>query len=83
MNTLVSLGTSVAFRWSAYATIWPAPGRQVYFDAVLLMSAFCCWARALEARAKRRALSALDSLSRLRPATARRIRDGVAGRGAA
>jgi Cu+-exporting ATPase len=33
--------------------------------------------KSLEGRAKRRALAALDSLSRLRPATARRIRDGV------
>ena len=33
--------------------------------------------KALEARAKRRALAALDSLSRLRPVTARRIRDKV------
>jgi Cu+-exporting ATPase len=77
MNTLVSLGTSVAFVWSAYATLWPAPERQVYFDAVLLIVGFLLLGKALEARAKRRALSALDSLSRLRPATARRIRDGA------
>jgi Cu+-exporting ATPase len=25
MNTLVSLGTGVAFAYSAYATVWPAP----------------------------------------------------------
>ena len=31
MNTLVSLGTGVAFAYSAYATIWPAADRQVYF----------------------------------------------------
>src|SRR6185503_15927242 len=36
MNTLVSLGTGVAFAYSAYATISPAPDREVYFDAVLL-----------------------------------------------
>ncbi len=77
MNTLVSLGTSVAFLWSAYATRWPAPGRQVYFDAVLLIVGFLLLGKALEARAKHRALSALDSLSRLRPVTARRIHDGV------
>jgi Cu+-exporting ATPase len=77
MNTLVSLGTGVAFLYSAYATIWPAGGRQVYFDAVLLIIGFLLLGKALEARAKRRALAALDSLSRLRPATARRIRDGV------
>jgi len=77
MNTLVGLGTSVAFAYSAYATIWPAPGRQVYFDAVLLIIGFLLLGKSLEGRAKRRALAALDSLSRLRPATARRIRDGV------
>jgi len=75
MNTLVSLGTSVAFFYSAYATIWPAPGRQVYFDAVLLIVGFLLLGKSLEARAKRRALAALDSLSRLRPETARRIVD--------
>jgi Cu+-exporting ATPase len=77
MNTLVSLGTGVAFAYSAYATIWPAPGREIYLDAVLLILGFLLLGKTLEARAKRRALAALDSLSRLRPATARRIRDGV------
>ena len=77
MNTLVSLGTGVAFVYSAYATIRPAPGREVYFDAVLLIVGFLLLGKALEGRAKRRALAALDSLSRLRPVTARRIRDRV------
>ena len=77
MNTLVSLGTSVAFLYSAYATIWPSPDRNVYYDAVLLILGFLLLGKALEARAKRRALGALDSLSRLRPATARRLVDGV------
>lgn len=77
MNTLVSLGTGVAFGWSAYATMFPAPGRMVYFDAVLLILGFLLLGKSLEARAKHRALSALDSLSRLRPATARRVIDGA------
>jgi Cu+-exporting ATPase len=77
MNTLVGLGTGVAYAWSAFATIWPAPGRQVYFDAVLLIVGFLLLGKALEARAKRSAVAALDSLSRLRPVTARRIRNGV------
>jgi Cu+-exporting ATPase len=77
MNTLVSLGTGVAFAYSAFAAIRPASGRQVYFDAVLLILGFLLLGKSLEGRAKRRALAALDSLSRLRPATARRIRDGV------
>jgi Cu+-exporting ATPase len=77
MNTLVSLGTGVAFAYSAYATIWPRSGGQIYFDAVLLILGFLLLGKSLEARARHRALAALDSLSRLRPATARRFRDGV------
>ena len=77
MNTLVSLGTGVAFAWSAYATIDPAPGRMVYFDAVLLILGFLLLGKSLEGRAKRRALGALDALAALRPATARRVHDHV------
>jgi len=77
MNTLVSLGTGVAFAYSAFATIAPAPGRQVYFDAVLLILGFLLLGKSLETRAKHRAVGALDALSRLRPATARRIVDGI------
>lgn len=77
MNTLVALGTSVAFLYSAYATIWPTPGRQVYFDAVFLILGFLLLGKSLEARAKHRALAALESLSRMKPVTARRIVDGI------
>jgi Cu+-exporting ATPase len=77
MNTLVSLGTGVAFAYSAYATVAPAPDRQVYYDAVLLILGFLLLGKALEVQAKRRALAAIDGLSRLRPATARRIVNGV------
>ncbi len=77
MNTLVSLGTSVAFAYSAYATLKPAPGRQVYFDAVLLILGFLLLGKELEARTKRRALNALDALNRLRPSTARRRENGA------
>jgi len=77
MNTLVSLGTSVAFAWSVYATILPDPGRQVYFDAVLLIVGFLLLGKSLEGRAKRRALAALDSLAHLRRVTARRVVEGI------
>ena len=77
MNTLVSLGTGVAFAYSAYATVAPAPDRQLYYDAVLLILGFLLLGKALEARAKRRALAAINALSHLRPATARRIVNGV------
>jgi Cu+-exporting ATPase len=77
MNTLVSLGTGVAFAWSVYATVLPGDGRQVYFDAVLLIVGFLLLGKSLEGRAKRRALAALDSLAHLRPVTARRVINGV------
>jgi len=77
MNTLVSLGTGVAFSYSAYATFRPGAGLQVYYDAVLLILGFLLLGKSLEGRAKRRALAALDSLSRMKPVTARRVVDGV------
>jgi P-type Cu+ transporter len=77
MNTLVSLGTGVAFLYSAYGTIFPAPGRDLYYDAVLLILGFLLLGKALEARAKRHALAAVNALGKLRPTTARRIVDGV------
>jgi Cu+-exporting ATPase len=77
MNSLVSLGTGVAFLYSAFATIAPGNGKQVYFDAVLLILGFLLLGKWLEARAKKRALAALDSLSRLRPSTARRVERGL------
>jgi Cu+-exporting ATPase len=77
MNSLVSLGTGVAFVYSAFSTIAPGNGKQVYFDAVLLILGFLLLGKWLEARAKRQALAALDSLSRLRPFTARRVERGL------
>jgi Cu+-exporting ATPase len=77
MSTLVSLGTGVAFAYSVYSTIAPAPDRQIYYDAVLLILGFLLLGKSLEARAKRRALAAINALNRLRPATARRIENGI------
>lgn len=73
MNTLVSLGTSVALAYSAYSTLLPSPGRAVYFDAVLLILGFLLAGKSLEARAKHRALEALNALTCAQPNTARRI----------
>jgi P-type Cu+ transporter len=77
MNTLVALGTSVAFLYSAYTTVFPSPGLQIYYDAVLLILGFLLLGKTLEAQAKKRAMAALDSLSRMKPVTARRIVDGI------
>ncbi|WP_082662241.1 heavy metal translocating P-type ATPase [Terracidiphilus gabretensis] len=79
MNTLVALGTSVAFLYSAFVTITPGSVStpMVYFDAVLLILGFLLLGKALEERAKHRALAALDALSRMKPVTARRVVDGI------
>ncbi len=70
MNTLVSLGTGVAFVYSAYATLWPGTAN-VYFDSVLLILGFLLLGKWLEGRARHSALAAVDALAGLQPATAR------------
>jgi Cu+-exporting ATPase len=85
MNTLVALGTGVAFIYSAFVTICPqlnhdaisSHGQMVYYDAVLLILGFLLLGKALEERAKHRALAALNALSKAQPVTARRIVDGA------
>ncbi|MBA4072531.1 MAG: copper-translocating P-type ATPase [Gemmatimonas sp.] len=83
MNTLIAVGTGVAFIYSAAATFAPtffasrgvAP--DVYYEAVILITAFILMGNALEARAKRSTASALRALANLRPRTARVVRGGV------
>ena len=76
MNTLISLGTGVAFLYSGYVTLWPESGGNVYFDSVLLILGFLLLGKWLETRARHRALAAVDALAQLQPATAR-VRRGA------
>jgi len=76
MNTLVSLGTGVAFLYSAYVTLWPARNGNVYFDSVLLILGFLLLGKWLETRARHRAVAAVDALAQLVPAQARVRRMG-------
>ena len=81
MNTLIALGTGAAFLYSAIATIAPgffvsrgvAP--DVYYEAVIIIIALILTGNAFEARAKRETSAALRSLAKLRPRTARVLRD--------
>jgi len=83
MNTLIAVGTGVAFIYSTVATVAPgffarrgvAP--DVYYEAVILISAFILMGNAFEARAKRSTAAALRALAKLRPQTARVVRGGV------
>ena len=71
MNTLVSLGTGVAFVYSGYVVFWPESGGNIYFDSVLLILGFLLLGKWLETRARHRALAAVDALAQLQPSTAR------------
>ncbi len=76
MDVPVSLGILLAF----VASVWNAmTGRgEVYFDSVTMFVFFLGLGRYIEMVARHRAGSVADALARLAPATARRVRAGVA-----
>ncbi len=77
MNTLIALGSSVAYLYSLAATISPPLAKEgVYFDTSAAIITLILVGRYLEARAKGRASRAVEALLRLRPPTARLRRDG-------
>jgi Cu+-exporting ATPase len=86
MNTLVALGTSVAFGYSAFVTLWPALAEQlglplhVYFEISVVVTALVLMGRWMEARAKRSTTAAITALVGLQPATARVVRESADGR---
>jgi Cu+-exporting ATPase len=77
MNTLVAVGTSAAYLFSAAATALPGFFRragvepQVYFDTSAVIIVLILFGRMLEARAKGRTSDAIRRLMGLRPRTAR------------
>ncbi|MDQ3922722.1 MAG: heavy metal translocating P-type ATPase, partial [Actinomycetota bacterium] len=79
MNTLVAVGTSAAYLYSAVATLAPqlfAGRADVYFDTSALIITLILLGRLLEARAKGRTNEAIKKLAGLQAKTARVIRDG-------
>ncbi|MBA2443569.1 MAG: copper-translocating P-type ATPase, partial [Rubrobacter sp.] len=81
MNTLVALGTSAAYFYSAVAVA--APGlfvegqlADVYFDTAAVIITLILLGRVLEARAKGRTNEAIKKLAGLQAKTARVVRDG-------
>ncbi len=82
MNTLVALGTLVAFAASTYATVTLSIGRastnfsDVYFEAVVLILAFLLAGRWLEARARHRATASLRAFAHTETGSARWVADG-------
>ncbi|MBI3089364.1 MAG: heavy metal translocating P-type ATPase [Candidatus Tectomicrobia bacterium] len=81
MNTLIAVGTSAAFVYSAVATFWPrlvTAGREVhvYYDTAAVIITLILVGRLLEARAKGQTSEAIKKLMGLRAKTARILRDG-------
>jgi P-type Cu+ transporter len=82
MNTLIAVGTSSAYFFSAFATFFPASlhflkeGVAVYFDTSAMIIALVLLGRWLEARAKSRASSAIKKLMGMQSKTARIEREG-------
>ncbi|GJL78006.1 MAG: copper-translocating P-type ATPase [Nitrospinaceae bacterium] len=82
MNTLIAVGTSAAYFFSAFATFFPSTlefmegGIVVYFDTSTMIITLVLLGRWLEARAKSRASAAIKKLMGLQPKTARIERNG-------
>lgn len=82
MNTLIAVGTSAAYLYSAAATFFPqwftGGGIEptVYYETASIIIVFILLGRYLEALAKGRTSEAIRRLMRLQAKTARVIRDG-------
>jgi P-type Cu+ transporter len=75
MDTLISLGSTMAYGISVVATFFPqAVGGMTFYDTTALILTLLCLGKYLEARAKKQAGEAIETLMRLRPAYAHLIR---------
>jgi Cu+-exporting ATPase len=80
MNTLVALGTAVAYGYSAFVTLWPAAAEKwglplhVYYETSLVIIALVLMGRWMESRAKKQTAAAITALVGLAPRTARVVR---------
>ena len=85
MNTLIAVGTSAAYAYSAFVTLWPRLAQawgfinpqHLYFETSVIIIALILLGRWLEARAKKQTSAAIKALMGLQARTARVIRDGV------
>ena len=82
MSTLIALGTSAAYLYSAAVTFLPGVfsrlgvGTHVYFDTAVMILALIVLGRLLEARARGQTSEAIRKLMGLQARTARVWRDG-------
>jgi len=83
MNTLVVVGTSSAYGYSAALTLFPdllghfASHGGAYYDTSAVIITLILFGKYLEARAKSRAGEAIKKLMGLQPRTARVLREGT------
>ncbi|MEI8213855.1 MAG: heavy metal translocating P-type ATPase [Planctomycetota bacterium] len=77
MNALVAIGTTAAFAYSVWVTLFPSwmsnPNPHVYFESSAVVICFVLIGKTLEAYSKQRTRSALHSLLDLQPKQARRL----------
>jgi P-type Cu+ transporter len=82
MDTLVAMGTSVAYGYSAFVTLWPTLARRwgfpfhLYYESAVIIIALILLGRWLEARARKQTGAAITTLMGLQAKTARVIREG-------
>ncbi|HLB41713.1 MAG TPA: copper-translocating P-type ATPase [Gammaproteobacteria bacterium] len=80
MDTLITMGTGVAWLFSMGVTIFPnvlpENAREVYFEAALIIIAFIKFGAALEVRTRGKTKETIQKLIGLRPKTARVVRHG-------
>ena len=76
MDTLVSLGSSVAFVYSAVA-VFALPHEPLYFDVAALIVTLISMGKLLELIARRRAGEAIEALAGLQPRTAHLLARGA------
>jgi len=78
MDTLIALGTSAAYIYSAAVTLAPGyfPFASVYFETAAIIITLILVGRLLETRTKEKASSAVRKLMDLQPRMAKVIREG-------
>ncbi len=78
MDTLIAIGTSAAYLYSAVVTLAPVyfPFKSVYFETAAVIITLILLGRLLETRTKEKASNAVRKLLDLQPKMARIIREG-------
>ena len=76
MDVLVSLGTTMAWLFSAAVTVFGLHSLHIYFEASAAVITLVMLGKVLEARAKGKTSAAIEALIRLQPKTARVMRNG-------